>query len=135
MRILKNKYLMLAMAVVFAGVLAVTSCGSKGGSPNYATNPPPTTTPPPPHTSAGHFHAVSIQYVAFSPTPLTVSVGDTVRWTNYDGITHTVVSDTGSELGAQLTAGTSYQHIFSTAGSFAYHCAIHTYMHGLVIVQ
>jgi plastocyanin len=134
MRIIRNRYFMLAMVIVFSGALAAMSCGGKGGSPNYATNPPPSSPPPPPPAGT-HFHSVSIQYIAFSPTPLTVSVGDTVRWTNNDGITHTVTSDTGTELGAQLAAGTSYQHIFGTVGSFAYHCAIHTTMHGLVTVH
>jgi hypothetical protein len=32
---------------------------------------------------------------------------------------------TGGELSGNLTAGGQYQHLFATAGTFNYHCAIH----------
>lgn len=80
--------------------------------------------------------SISIADFAFSPASVTVSVGDTVTWTNNDaGIPHTVSSDSGSELASgQLAGGASYQKTFTSAGSYAYHCDIHPSMTGLVIV-
>ena len=34
-----------------------------------------------------------------------------------------------------LTNGQAYQHRFATAGTFNYHCSIHTTMHGGVVVD
>lgn len=80
--------------------------------------------------------SVSIADFAFSPATVTVSVGDTVTWTNNDaGVPHTVSSDSGSELASgQLSGGASYQKTFSAAGSYAYHCDIHPSMTGQVVV-
>ena len=33
-----------------------------------------------------------------------------------------------------LSAGGTFSHTFSTIGTFAYHCTIHTYMKGIVVV-
>ncbi len=80
--------------------------------------------------------SVNIQNYAFSPATLTVSVGTTVTWTNLDSVPHKIVSDSGSELGsADLNNGGTYTHTFNTAGTYAYHCGIHTYMKGTVVVQ
>ena len=132
MRVIRNRYLSLAFVALSAAFLIV-SCGGRGNSTNYGTNPPPPS-PPPPGGSL-HMHAVSIQNFAFTPASLAVAAGDTVRWTNNDGTTHTVTSDTGSELSGQLSSGQSYLHVFSAAGNFTYHCSIHTYMMGSVTSQ
>ncbi len=87
-------------------------------------------------TSRPHFKQVSIQGNSFSPSSLTIAVGDTVLWTNQDGVQHTVTSNTGSELGsALLSNGQTYQHIFGAAGPFPYHCTVHGGMTGTVTVQ
>lgn len=81
--------------------------------------------------------SVSIQNFAFDPTPLTVSVGTTVTWTNNQDVTHTVTSDPGSSESFEsgnLAPGATFSHTFNTAGTINYHCSIHTYMHGQVIV-
>ena len=90
-------------------------------------------------TSAAPAHAmvqVTIQNFAFSPKTLTVAPGTTVMWTNKDSAPHTVTSDSGSTLASgDLSQGKSYTHTFTKAGTYAYHCAIHPYMHGTVIVS
>jgi plastocyanin len=71
----------------------------------------------------------------FAPTSVFVNVGGTVLWTNGSDAAHTVTSDAGSELASStIGAGTIFSHTFATAGSFAYHCSIHTYMVGKVVV-
>lgn len=80
---------------------------------------------------------VIIRGMAFTPTPLTVSVGSTVTWTNMEeSTTHTVTSDTGTELNSgQIKPGQTYSHTFTVAGRYDYHCSIHPYMKGTIIVQ
>ena len=113
-------------------------------SPRTTTTPPPTTTAVPPTTTspttqptsttpAGQ--SVSISGFAFSPATLTVSVGTTVTWTNNDSTTHTVTSDSGAFSSGNLANGKIYSYTFTTAGTYAYHCAIHTYMKATIIVQ
>lgn len=79
--------------------------------------------------------AVSIENLSFVPTSLTVKAGTTVTWTNNDSTSHTVTSLTGSELSSgTLGVGQTYSHTFTTAGTYQYHCTIHTSMTGTVIV-
>ena len=71
----------------------------------------------------------------FSPTTTFVNVGGTVTGTNGSDAAHTVTSDSGSELASPtLNAGKSFSHTFAATGTFTYHCTIHTYMTGKVVV-
>lgn len=77
--------------------------------------------------SGGQFH--------FQPNRLTVHVGDTVTWTDNTDASHTISSDDASgPLNGSINPAGTYQATFNAAGDFAYHCNIHTYMHGTVHV-
>jgi plastocyanin len=78
--------------------------------------------------------AVTIQNSAFNPPSKTVNVGDTVRWTNADAFSHTSTADGGLWDTGVITAGASGSFTFMSAGTFAYHCAIHAFMHGTIVV-
>jgi plastocyanin len=80
-------------------------------------------------------HAVSIQGFAFSPGSLTISVGDTVTWTNGDGANHTATADDGSFDTGTIASGASKSATFSTAGAFGYHCSIHRSMTATIVVH
>ena len=72
----------------------------------------------------------------FSPNPISIKVGDTVTWTNNGSVTHTSTSNTGTwNTGNIATGATSVAVTFNTAGTFAYHCAIHPSMTGSVVVS
>ncbi|HYY77835.1 MAG TPA: plastocyanin/azurin family copper-binding protein [Actinomycetes bacterium] len=71
--------------------------------------------------------------VAF-PAKVQVTAGQKVTWTNTDGFPHTVTADNGSFDSGPVAAGTSYARTFKQAGTFAYHCKIHSSMHGTVVV-
>lgn len=87
-------------------------------------------------TNGQNGNNVEIKNFAFSPSELTVSVGDTVLWTNKDSAAHTVVSDTGSELDSpNLLNGQTYSHTFTQAGTYNYYCSIHPYMTAKIIVE
>ncbi|MEI8060664.1 MAG: plastocyanin/azurin family copper-binding protein, partial [Ferruginibacter sp.] len=79
---------------------------------------------------------ILIQNFAFSPSTLTIKVGDSVTWKNQDSASHTIVSDSGSEISSSsLSNGGIYTHTFSIAGTYNYHCSIHPSMKGKVVVQ
>jgi plastocyanin len=74
---------------------------------------------------------------AFSPNPITISTGSTITWTNEtSATTHTVTSDTGTfDSGGIAPSGGTFSHQFDQAGTFTYHCNIHPFMMGTIIVQ
>jgi plastocyanin len=124
--------------LIAAGIGIVGSCSSYS-SPTTThgiaqTSPPPGTTSGPDFTP-GKTADVTIQNFAFSPATITVTVGTTVTWTNNDGATHTVTSDTGVFDSGNMANGKTYSRTFSQAGTFTYHCTIHPNMKATVIVQ
>lgn len=71
----------------------------------------------------------------FEPSTVFVNVGGTVTWKNGTDAAHTVTSDSGSVLAsASIAANGAFSHVFGAAGTFAYHCSIHPYMTGTVVV-
>jgi plastocyanin len=79
--------------------------------------------------------AVNIQGSAFNPPTTTLRVGDTVTWTNRDAIGHTTTSDTVAWNSGVIATGNSFSFTFTAAGTFPYHCSIHTFMKGSIVVQ
>lgn len=77
---------------------------------------------------------VSITMFAFSPASTAAHLGTLVVWTNHDSVAHTTTSNQGFWSSPHLSTNASYAHRFTQAGTFAYHCAIHTDMHGRVTV-
>jgi plastocyanin len=82
----------------------------------------------------------------FSLAKLTIIKGQTVHWTNTGNEQHSVNSNPGSEKcgpssaeafqSPMLNPGDTFDHIFNTSGTFAYHCEIHGCpMKGTIIVQ
>ena len=80
-------------------------------------------------------HAVAISGFAFSPKTITVTVGDTVTWTNSDPTAHTATADDGSFDTGTLGNGATGSATFATAGTFAYHCKIHPNMKATIEVK
>ena len=78
---------------------------------------------------------VFIQSFAFSPSTITVAAGTTITWTNKDAATHTVTSNSGIFDSGSLGTDATYSHTFATAGTFPYHCKIHTSMTASVVVN
>ena len=88
----------------------------------------------PPPTRAAQ-HAVQIAYSTFSPARMTVTVGDTVTWTNADGRPHTVTSDGGAFDSGNLDEGQAFSFTFSEPGTYTYHCNYHGEMQATIVVQ
>jgi len=86
--------------------------------------------------------AVSSNIQGFQLQTLTVSVGDTVTWTNHDSAPHTVSHGTSPAVDGSpefqsetFSKDGTFAHTFNTVGAFAYFCELHPSMVGTVTVQ
>jgi plastocyanin len=63
---------------------------------------------------------------SFSPSSLTIEVGDTVRWTNASGgMTHNVTADDNS-FNSTTSSGFTFEMTFNSVAEILYHCTIHS---------
>src|SRR5919108_5781486 len=73
----------------------------------------------------------------FSPSNVTISTGQTVRW-EFDqaATTHTVTSTSANWSVDETRApnGAAVEHTFDQAGTYTFHCKIHPIMTGSVTV-
>ena len=118
------------VVAAFAITLVVTACGD---DTTTTTTGGVTTTGAATTTAAAAGNQVDIQGTAFHPGELTVATGTTVTWTNQDAFTHTTTSNDGF-WDQSLGNGETFQFTFDTPGTYAYHCSIHSSMHGTIIV-
>lgn len=76
---------------------------------------------------------VSIVNFAFKPGTLKVKRGASVAFANTANTTHTASS--GSFDTKRIAPGSSVTVKFNKPGTFAYHCKIHPFMKGKVVVE
>jgi plastocyanin len=128
----------LLAVVALMAVLAVAGCGSSGGGTSSSASSTPASTATP--TSGGSAAAsggstVEIANFMFTPMTLTVSAGTTVTWKFDDSTPHTVAADDNSFMSPPMSKGQTYTHTFATAGTVKYHCSIHPFMTGVIVVK
>jgi len=140
--------LLLALSAV--AVVAVSAAGVSGAfSGGKATPRASMPMPMPTNTSAASrgaavrptyelhqavVHAKILNF-AFKPPHLVVSPGTKVVWTNEDQDPHTVTSDRPGFGSQALDTGSSFTMVAKRAGTFTYHCVIHPFMHGTLVVE
>lgn len=78
---------------------------------------------------------IHISQFAFAPTSVEVTPGSKVTWVNDDKAVHSVISDTTGFGSEPLKQGDQFATVFSTPGTYKYHCGFHAYMSGTVIVK
>lgn len=87
----------------------------------------------------GDVVVVELRGTSFSPSELTISPGQTVRWINTENVLHTVTPDGhGAWSSATLNQqGQAFEHTFGSAGEFPYYCQPHQSagMTGKIVVQ
>jgi plastocyanin len=80
--------------------------------------------------------AVKISDFKFTPNPLDVQAGARVTVTNDDSTAHTVTADDGHSFDTgTLGQGSSKTISVTKPGTYPYHCSIHAFMHGKLIVK
>jgi plastocyanin len=84
--------------------------------------------------ASGGALTVTIKSLKFSPDPLTAKVGDTVTVSNEDGFAHTFTADDNSFDTGSFASGSKTVKL-TKAGTIAYHCNIHSSMHGTLQVS
>ncbi len=70
----------------------------------------------------------------FEPAEVTVPAGSTVVWHNKGKEDHSVTADNKSFDSGDKPKGGNYQRTFTRPGTYAYHCAPHPWMKGVVRV-
>lgn len=109
------------------------SGNSSGGSNGYGTGPTTPVNLNPAPTSPNTINANPS--LNFNPTSLTVSAGTTVNVV-FGSTQHTITFDTpGSPANVPATSNATVGIVFPTAGTYNFHCSIHTYMTGTITVQ
>ena len=93
-----------------------------------------TATAPLPATATTPVEHVSIEMFAFTPSSVRAPMGSTVVWKNLDSVDHTSTSDQRFWGSPHVAPNATWPRRFNQAGTFAYHCAIHTEMRGRVSV-
>lgn len=127
----------LISLVATMAVLMLAACGEPASSITPATSATVAT--------SSSTNSVQIKMVenngkySFDPATVTITKGTTVVWTNASDAPHTVTSDDGkfksSDPSKLITESQAYSFVFNTAGTYVYHCSIHTYMKATIIVQ
>jgi plastocyanin len=130
----RPRRLLVGIIAVLAALTTVAACGSDSGGGGA---PPATATASASSGSApaGGGSTVEIMNFMFMPGSLTVPVGTTVTWKFDDSTDHTVSADDNSFASSPMASGQTFTHTFSTAGTVAYHCSIHPFMKGTIIVK
>lgn len=112
---------------------ALAGCSSSSSSSPAPSKPGATST-----SAAPAADTVVIQNFTFQPASLTVAPGATVTVTNKDSVTHTLTSTSNPKAfdTGDIPAGSSKTFTApAKAGTYAYLCRIHTFMHGTLVVD
>ena len=133
------------LVITSAMVLILSACG--GGATATAPAAPASEAPAAsgsatageapcaPATEAGTVTA-TMANIAFDPTSITASVGDTVTWTNNDSAQHTATVKSDPTCTTETLAnGASGSIVFNVAGSYEFFCKIHPTMTGTIEVS
>lgn len=78
---------------------------------------------------------VQINHFQFEPQELTVAPGTTVSWVNHDQTIHNIVSTDPKLTSPGLDTDDRYSFVFDHEGDYAYRCALHPQMVGVVHVR
>jgi plastocyanin len=116
----------LAMAVV-AAFAVLSLAGLRAAAGQSATD----------HSATASRAATEgIVDFAFRPTPLTVSAGTKVVFVNQTrGTTHTATENGGGFDTGRIRPGQAVSVTFKRPGTYVFHCQIHPFMHGKIVVK
>ena len=124
----KLRHLTTSLVAAVAVTALVAGCG--GSDDSQSASSPSRSTP------SGGAHSVAIDNFKFMPGSLTASRGARITVSNQDSTAHTMTADDGSSFDTgDIDPGSSATVTLSKAGTFAYHCSIHPFMHGTLVAK
>jgi plastocyanin len=144
------------LALLATAILALAACSSNGASAPAASVAPPASAAPAasvapasaaPASSGSTAGAtcttstatatvqVTMKDIAFAPSSVQAKVGDVIGFTNDDSADHTATLDDQPCSTDTLAKGQSGALTFSAPGTYAFHCKIHSNMHGTITVS
>jgi plastocyanin len=85
--------------------------------------------------AASGSHEVTMPGQAYAPGRVYALVGDTVTWRNTDHLVHTVTADDDAFDSGDLDGGATFARTFAAPGEYRFHCRIHRFMRGVVVVS
>ena len=87
------------------------------------------------HSTQHAPRTVAIWDFQFRPAELTVTVGDTVVWTNHDALIHSSAADSGAWSSPEMRQGEGFRFVTTKPGRFPYHCGAHPVMRAALVVR
>ncbi|MCX2749483.1 cupredoxin domain-containing protein [Arthrobacter sp. MI7-26] len=127
----------LMVIVAAALLIALSGCGSSGaGYQGASSGPPSAASSGAPPSGTSQSLTITIKDFGYQG-PVSVSPGAKITVKNDDAQAHTVTSDDGKAFDAAVDGGGgTVQFTAPTApGSYPYHCAYHSNMHGTLVVK
>lgn len=88
---------------------------------------------PPGTAQASASRTVTVKNFEFTPATLRIGKGTRVLFANTSGTAHTA-TDKGAFDTGRIKGGKSASVLFKQKGTFAYHCKIHPFMRGKIVV-
>jgi plastocyanin len=123
-------------AIAIAALAAVSGCGGgSGGSATGSTASAGSTARGGGTETAASRSGVEISNFKFVPATITVSAGAHLAVANDDTTAHTATADDGSFDTGDISPGSTSTIDLSKPGRIAYHCSIHPFMHGTIVVR
>ena len=116
------------LVIVAATAALAAGCGGGGDGPSAGAVP-----------SAGASvgtSSITINDFKFSPRAIRIPAGARVKVTNSDSTAHTVTADDGRSFDSRtVDPGASTSFKAPGPGSYSYHCTIHPFMKGTLVVR
>jgi plastocyanin len=120
---------------IVAAAILLGGCGGGGDGGNGGASAPSSSSS---NASAngGGAKTIDINNFKFAPATLTVPAGSKVTVKNSDTTAHTATADSGGAFDTHdIGPGSSATITLKAAGRVAYHCSIHPFMHGTIVVR
>jgi len=129
---MQSRRVISSFAVAGTAAALLVGCGGGGGGSSTAKAPAQSGT----SQAASSASAITIDNFAFRPATLTVSGDARVAVTNDDSTAHTLTADDGKSFDTgSIDSGNSSRLSAVKPGRYAYHCSIHPFMHGTLVVR
>jgi plastocyanin len=130
----RPRHLAISLAAVTLAAAPVAGCGGSSGSDSAqgATKPSSSSQ----QSAQPGSSAVTIDSFKFMPASLTVTGGTRITVGNQDVTAHTATADNGRSFDTgHIDPKSSATITLSRPGTYQYHCSIHPFMHGTLVVK